>query len=270
MAKTTINPLQLKITGSLAATIAEDGTFDGAHHFLTQKSGSLVKTVSADVMQAYFSKTDLTEAASQNEGMRLVFAARSGGDLDDEDLYVDTDVLTYNPSTTTFVVPHIEVGDDLAMKSDAAVLSFGADDDVTLTHSADAGLILNAGMKLFFRDAGDEAIYSVADGTLGLVAGSEIDLTATTIDINGAVDASSTITAAGRIIVDDATEATSTTDGSIQTDGGLSVAKSAMIFSRKRRASIEVCVAAANAASEALPPMLIKGSGWSVQAPLSI
>jgi len=33
------------------------------------------------------------------------------------------------------------------------------------------------------------------------------------------------LTLAGRIIIDDATEATSTTDGSLQTDGGLSVAK---------------------------------------------
>ena len=36
-------------------------------------------------------------------------------------------------------------------------------------------------------------------------------------------------TYSGRIICDDATEATSTTDGSLQTDGGLSVAKSAVI-----------------------------------------
>ena len=37
------------------------------------------------------------------------------------------------------------------------------------------------------------------------------------------------VTTSGRVIVDDATEATSATDGSLQTDGGLSVAKSAVI-----------------------------------------
>tara|TARA_R100000008_G_scaffold76248_1_gene55995 strand:+ start:549 stop:3581 length:3033 start_codon:yes stop_codon:yes gene_type:complete len=37
------------------------------------------------------------------------------------------------------------------------------------------------------------------------------------------------VTTSGRVIVDDSTEATSTTDGSLQTDGGLSVAKSAVV-----------------------------------------
>ena len=37
------------------------------------------------------------------------------------------------------------------------------------------------------------------------------------------------IATAGRVVTDDATEATTTTDGSLQTDGGLSVAKSAVI-----------------------------------------
>lgn len=201
MAKTTINPLQIKITGSLAATIAEDGTFDGAHHFLTQKSGSLVKTVSADVMQAYFSKIDLTEAASQNEGMRLIFAAASGGDLDDEDLFVDSGVLTYNPSTTTFVVPHIEVGDDLAMKSDAAVLSFGENADVSLTHVHDTGLLLNSDMQLQFRDS-TEYINSDADGSMNIRAATDIAL-----NINGTDELlinASTATFGTNIVIPDA------------------------------------------------------------------
>ena len=45
---------------------------------------------------------------------------------------------------------------------------------------------------------------------------------------SGSVEGS-TGTFSGRLLVDDATEATSTTDGSLQTDGGLSVAKSAVV-----------------------------------------
>ena len=120
------------------------------------------------------------------------------------------------------------VGDDLSLLSDAAVLNFGADEDVSLTHVADTGLLLNSSMQLQFGDSATY-IHQSADGVLDLVADSEIEINATTIDMNGAVDASSTITAAGRVLVDDTTEATSTTDGSLQTDGGLSVAKSAVI-----------------------------------------
>jgi len=82
------------------------------------------------------------------------------------------------------------VGDDLIMLSDSAVVHFGAGKDVTLTHTNDVGLHLNAGMRLGFRDQGGEYIYSVEDGILGLVGASEIDLTATAIDINGTANIS--------------------------------------------------------------------------------
>ncbi|MBT96427.1 MAG: hypothetical protein CL431_10730 [Acidimicrobiaceae bacterium] len=120
------------------------------------------------------------------------------------------------------------IGDDLDLLSDGAILNFGAGQDVNLTHVHDTGLLLNSSRQLQFGDSGTY-IHQSADGVLDLVSDTEIEINATTVDINGAIDASSSITAAGRVIVDDTTEATSTTDGSMQTDGGLSVAKSVVI-----------------------------------------
>jgi len=62
-------------------------------------------------------------------------------------------------------------------------------------------LLVGGGGKYYVRDAGDEYVYSVSDGVLGLVAGSEIDLTATTIDINGLVDISGNLTVGGDLDV---------------------------------------------------------------------
>ena len=43
------------------------------------------------------------------------------------------------------VAKDVVIGDDLSLKSDSAALNFGADNDVTLTHLADKGLILEVG-----------------------------------------------------------------------------------------------------------------------------
>ena len=88
---------------------------------------------------------------------------------------------------------------------DAAVLAFGEDQDVTLTHSADAGIFLNAGMKLGFRDMGGEYIYSVSDGTLGIAAATEVDITTTTLDVNGAVDISGNTAIGGTLNIGSST-----------------------------------------------------------------
>ena len=84
---------------------------------------------------------------------------------------------------------------------DASVLAFGEDQDVTLTHDPDDGIFLNAGMKLAFRDMGGEYIYSVSDGTLGIVAATEVDITTTTLDVNGAVDISGATAIGGTLNV---------------------------------------------------------------------
>ena len=192
--------------------------------------------------------------------------------------------------------------DDISLTSDGAIINFGENSEVTLTHVHDDGLLLNSDNQLQFRDAAIH-ISSTADGDLSIAADDEIDITSTLIDINGNVDisgttlmtgvathggnvisdtdstddlgttgvrwanlfvdaitatdqitatgftgtldgilgsgaaaaattttlASTTITASGIIKTDDTTAATSTTDGSLQTDGGLSVAGAAII-----------------------------------------
>jgi cytoskeletal protein CcmA (bactofilin family) len=90
------------------------------------------------------------------------------------------------------------IGDDLKLLSDSAVLSFGADSDTTLTHTDGTGLTLNSTNKLLFRDTG-LYINSSTDGQLDIVADTEVQIAATTIDINGAIAMDGAITGATNI-----------------------------------------------------------------------
>ena len=75
------------------------------------------------------------------------------------------------------------------------------DQDVSLTHVADTGLLLSSTDQLQFGDSGTY-IHQSADGVLDLVSDSEIEINATTIDINGAVEMSGVVTVATGIIAD--------------------------------------------------------------------
>ena len=94
------------------------------------------------------------------------------------------------------VTDDVTIGDDLLLDSDAAIIKFGDDQDVTLTHVADTGLLLNSTRQLQFGDSGTY-IHHSADGVLDLVSDTELELNATTIDINGDVEISGTLAQAG-------------------------------------------------------------------------
>jgi len=85
--------------------------------------------------------------------------------------------------------------------ADGAVLGFGDDQDVTLTHIEDAGLLLNSTNYLTFRDSALK-IYSSADGQLDIDADTEIEITATTVDLNGNLEVSGDLTVTGNLIGD--------------------------------------------------------------------
>ena len=92
----------------------------------------------------------------------------------------------------------VTLPNDLILGSDSAVLKFGADSDTTLTHTDGTGLTLNSTNKLLFRDTG-LYINSSTDGQLDIVADTEVQIAATTIDINGAVAMNGAITGATNI-----------------------------------------------------------------------
>ena len=94
------------------------------------------------------------------------------------------------------VAADLYVGDDLELDSDSAKLGFGADSDVSLTHVHDTGLLLNSSRQLQFGDSGTY-IHQSADGVLDLVSDTEIEINATTIDMNGNVEMDSGLTVAG-------------------------------------------------------------------------
>ena len=96
------------------------------------------------------------------------------------------------------------IGDDLKLLSDSAVLSFGADSDVSLTHVADTALLLNAAMRLQFRDSG-LYIGSNADGDLDVVSdGTAVD--SINLESAGGITLDAGTAGSGIIYEDDGTE----------------------------------------------------------------
>jgi len=98
---------------------------------------------------------------------------------------------------------------DLELQHDGAILSFGADDDTTLTHTDGSGLTLNSTNKLMFNDA-SQFIQGASATVLDIAATDEIELTATLIDVVGNLAASGTytggglMTTGGNIVIPDA------------------------------------------------------------------
>ena len=83
--------------------------------------------------------------------------------------------------------------------ADGGIIKFGNDQDVTLTHVADTGVLLNSTMKIQFNDA-SQFIHGSSNAILSLGATDEIDLTATAIDINGTCDVSGAFTTGSTIV----------------------------------------------------------------------
>ena len=119
--------------------IIENGTSGSQNIIISQGSGANVTIAPGTAKVVYL------DGAGSGAAVVDAFAHLAAVDLT-----VDDDLI---------------VSDDITLKSDSAVLGFGADTDTTLTHTDGTGLTLNSTNKLTFGDAAS-FIQQSSDGTL--------------------------------------------------------------------------------------------------------
>ena len=130
------------------------------------------------------------------------------------------------------------VSNDLKLNSDAVVLGFGVDNDVTLTHVADTGVLLNSTMAIQFNDA-SQYINAPSATVLDINATDEVEVNATLMDVNANLDVSGTYTGAGlmttggNIVIPDAGNigSASDTDAIAISSGGVVTFSQTPVFS---------------------------------------
>ena len=99
-------------------------------------------------------------------------------------LYHNNVAIVATAATGISVAGDVTATDDLILDSDAAVIQLGDDQEVTLTHVHDTGLLLNSTMAIQFNDA-SQFIKGSSNAILDLGATDKIGLTATLIEVNG-------------------------------------------------------------------------------------
>ena len=148
-------------------------------------------TSSVEFKDAYFDGTVTTDALVADT------ADINGGTVDGATIGASsaTTIVGTTITANTAFVPDASDGAALGTSAlefsdlylaDGAVIYLGDDQDVSLTHVVDTGILLSSTDQLQFGDSGTY-IYQSADGVLDLVSDTEIEINATTIDINGAV-----------------------------------------------------------------------------------
>ena len=122
--------------------------------------------------------------------------------------------------------------------ADGGVIYLGNDQDVTLTHVADTGILLNSTMQLQFNDS-SQYINAPSNAILDINATDEIELNATLADVNANLDVSGTytggglMTTGGNIVIPDAGNigSASDTDAIAISSGGVVTMNQIPVFS---------------------------------------
>tara|TARA_R100001230_G_scaffold24509_1_gene16616 strand:+ start:64 stop:1470 length:1407 start_codon:yes stop_codon:yes gene_type:complete len=201
-------------SGADVAVIETSTSSFGENVFVTTGSGGVLTLRSSD--------TDITANDVLGKLQYRSSADTDGGDAVEvsasiEAIAENTFSATANPTTLEFKTGldapattklKLTSAGDLNLVTDTKSINFGENSEVSLTHVHNVGLLLNSTRRLYFEDASnlDQYIGSGGSGVLEIASPTEIDLTSATIDVNGNLDVSGSITLGGTAITSTATE----------------------------------------------------------------
>ena len=203
-----ITPANLGIGGSAGSVAADDVQTGDAAVNITTSSGNITIDAAASDTDIIFKGTDGSSditalTLDMSDAGKAIFngAITSGAVITSGAGLLIADAGTIGSASDTDAISIGSDGDvtltqDLELQHDGAILSFGAGDDVSLTHTNDVGITLNSTMKLMFNDA-SQYIQGASATVLDIAATDEIELTSTLIEVVGNATVSGTLGVTG-------------------------------------------------------------------------
>ena len=149
---------------------------DGMHADTATTSGSAAiklgvpTTLTVATTSGISAGTHAHEVAGLSDtsgGQEVFLQSDSSGDLK---------VASFSTGAALTVGTDLTVKDDISLDSDSAVLGFGDDNEVTLTHVHNSGLTLNSTNRLNFGDAATY-VHQSADAALDVVSDGSVNVT---------------------------------------------------------------------------------------------
>ena len=183
---------------AVSATAAEINLIDGGtargttavadgDGLLVNDAGTMRMT-NVTTLKTYFQSGVGVAADDISAGDGAVTLSTSSGNITIDATAGDTDIIFKGTDSSSDITAlTLDMSDagtaifnnDVSLDSDSAVLKFGDDQDVTLTHTDGTGLTLNSTSKLTFGDAAT-FINQSSDGVMTVAGEATIDLTAST------------------------------------------------------------------------------------------
>ena len=179
-----------KSGGAMTGAITTNSTFDGVD--IATRDGVLTTT------------TNTANAALPKAGGAMTGAITTNSTFDGRDVATDGTKLdgieaSADVTDTTNVVASLTAGSNITIAADGTIASTASGGGgETLQQTLVIGNTVTTDTKIQFRDTG-LYINSSVDGQLDIVADTEIQIAATTVDLNGVLDVSGNIVVAGTV-----------------------------------------------------------------------